>query len=101
MSELFDRLLEVRGFSRGFLRPKYEEAVDPFLLPDREKAAERIQQVINRGEKVLIYGDYDVDGVTASTVLYDALTMAGAKEVTPPMMIPEMHKKNITLVMLK
>lgn len=81
MSKLFDQLLEVRGFSRGFLRPKYEEAVDPFLLPDMRKATERVRQAVDRGEKVLIYGDYDVDGVTASTVLYDALMLAGVKDI--------------------
>lgn len=81
MSKLFDQLLEVRGFSRDFLRPKYEETADPFLLPDMEKAAERVREAVLRGEKVLIYGDYDVDGVTASAVLYDALTLAGIKEV--------------------
>lgn len=81
MSKIFDQLLEVRGFSRGFLRPKYEEAIDPFLLPDMKKAIERVRKAVDRGEKVLIYGDYDVDGVTASTVLYDTLILAGVKEV--------------------
>lgn len=81
MSKIFDQLLAVRGFSREFLRPKYEEAIDPFLLPDMAKAVERIRQAVERGEKVLIYGDYDVDGVTASTVLYDALTLAGVAGV--------------------
>ena len=81
MSKIFDQLLEKRGFSRGFLRPKYEESVDPFLLPDMKAAVERVREAVDRGEKVLIYGDYDVDGVTASTVLFDALMLAGVKEV--------------------
>lgn len=81
VSKIFDQLLEKRGFSREFLKPRYEDSVDPFLLPDMAQAVERVRVAINRGEKVLIYGDYDVDGVTASTVLYDALTLAGVKEV--------------------
>lgn len=81
MSKIFDQLLEVRGFSREFLKPRYEEAVDPFLLPDMRQAVERVKTAVSRGEKVLIYGDYDVDGVTASTVLHDALKLAGVKEV--------------------
>lgn len=81
MSKLFDRLLEVRGLDASFLRPKYEECLDPNLLPDMALAVKRVQKAVRQGEKVLIYGDYDVDGVTASTVLYDALRLAGVKEI--------------------
>lgn len=81
MSKIFDQLLGVRGLSSDFLRPKYEDSLDPNLLPDMTKAVERIKQAADRGEKVLIYGDYDVDGVTASTALYDALKLVGIKEV--------------------
>lgn len=81
MSKLFDRLLEVRGLDVSFLRPKYEECLDPNLLPDMALAVKRVQAAVQQGEKVLIYGDYDVDGVTASTVLYDALRLAGVKAI--------------------
>lgn len=81
MSKLFDRLLEVRGLDGRFLQPRYEDLLDPFLLPDLDKAAERLKVAKNGGEKVLIYGDYDVDGVTASALLYDVLKSLGIKEV--------------------
>lgn len=81
MSKVFDQLLRVRDYEPGFLQPKYEECCDAFLLPDMDAAVERIKKAVERGEKVLIYGDYDADGVTASAVLYDALTLAGLKAV--------------------
>ena len=81
MSELFDRLVKKRGFSEGFLRPKYEKLPSPWLLPDMRGAVGRIRRAIEEGEKVIIYGDYDADGVTATTVMKEALRLAGAKEV--------------------
>lgn len=81
MNKLFEQLLEVRGFAPSFLQPRYEETVDAQLLPDVAVAVQRILQAKDRGERVLIYGDYDVDGVTASTVMYDALRLAGVKQV--------------------
>lgn len=81
MSKLFDELLRVREFDAGFLSPAYEECVDPRLLPGMARAVERIREAASRGEKVLIYGDYDVDGVTASTIMYDTLRLAGISEV--------------------
>ena len=81
MSGLFEQLLKKRGFSYEFLNPKYEECFDPFLLPDMEKAVDRIKKVIENKEKILVYGDYDVDGVTATTIMFDALKMAGVPEI--------------------
>lgn len=52
-----------------FLNPKRSDFYDPFLMPDMEKAIERIIKARNNKEKVLIYGDYDVDGITSTTVL--------------------------------
>lgn len=52
-----------------FLNPKRNNFYDPFLMPDMEKAVERIIKAIENKEKVLIYGDYDVDGITSTTVL--------------------------------
>lgn len=77
MSGLFEELLRVRGVDAGFLCPEYEDSVDPFLLPDMDKAVERVKKAAQSKEKVLIYGDYDVDGVTASAALYDTLKLAG------------------------
>ncbi len=81
MSRLFDELVRVRDLDASFLAPKYEECLDPFLLPDMQRAVERISQAKQRAERVLIYGDYDVDGVTASTVLRETLRLVGLKTV--------------------
>lgn len=80
-SRVFEQLVAARGLSREYLQPKYEECLDAGLLPDVKKAAERIRQAAKGGEKCLIYGDYDVDGVTASTALFDVLKLAGITEV--------------------
>ena len=90
MSKLFEELVRKRGFSQNFLRPKYEDLADPFLLPDMRKAVERIRRAIDGEEKVIIYGDYDADGVTASTVMTDALTLAGVTEIET--MLPDRFK---------
>ena len=52
-----------------FLEPTRDNFYDPFLLPDMEKAVERILKAIETREKVVIFGDYDVDGITSTTVL--------------------------------
>ena len=89
MSKLFEQLIKKRGLSPAFLQPKYEDLKDPFLLPDMKKAIARIKKAVKSGEKVLIYGDYDVDGVTASTVLADTLKFAGIKSENLEIMLPD------------
>ena len=69
------RMLVVRGIqtadeARAFVRPSLEMLHDPFLMKDMDKAGERLHQAITQGEKILIYGDYDVDGTTAVAVMY-------------------------------
>ena len=69
------RMLVVRGIqtadeARAFVRPSLEMLHDPFLMKDMDKAVERLHQAIIQGEKILIYGDYDVDGTTAVAVMY-------------------------------
>lgn len=54
---------------RVFLEPNRNDFHDPYLMPDMEVAVDRILDAINRNEKVMIYGDYDVDGITSTTVL--------------------------------
>lgn len=54
---------------KTFLNPTRFDFHDPFLMPDMGKAVDRIIQAINKNEKTIIYGDYDVDGITSSTVL--------------------------------
>ena len=60
-----------------FLNPKRSDFYDPFLMPDMEKAVNRIIEAKNNQEKVLIYGDYDVDGITSTTVLKNFLKEIG------------------------
>ncbi len=81
MTGLFKRLLKKRALDEKFLNPEYEELSSPFLLLDMELAVERIIAAAKKGEKVLIYGDYDVDGVTASAVMREALLAIGVKEI--------------------
>ena len=60
-----------------FLHPRRGDFHDPFLMPDMDKAVARIIQAIENKEKVAIYGDYDVDGITSSTVLHRFLEERG------------------------
>ena len=60
-----------------FLNPTRNDFHDPYLMPDMEKAVNRIIKAINSNEKVIIYGDYDVDGITSITVLKKFLASCG------------------------
>jgi single-stranded-DNA-specific exonuclease len=71
---ILEHLIRQRGLPsgadlEGFLRPRLRDLADPFLLPDMKLAVERILAAADRGEKVCIYGDYDVDGVTSITLM--------------------------------
>ncbi|MEZ5146618.1 MAG: single-stranded-DNA-specific exonuclease RecJ [Bacteroidales bacterium] len=71
-------LLAQRGVStfdeaRLFFRPSLEELHDPFLMNDMHNAVDRIEAAIKKGEKILVYGDYDVDGTTAVALVYTFL----------------------------
>ena len=66
---------------KDFLLPKYDELKSGDDLPDIDKALERILKAARDGEKVLIYGDYDADGVTASIAMHDTLKLVGVKEI--------------------
>jgi len=59
--------------AKTFFRPSLDQLHDPFLMKDMDKAVEIIEKVINAGEKILIYGDYDVDGTTAVSLVYSFL----------------------------
>ena len=81
MTKIFEQLLKQRGLDESFLYPNYDELFDPFLLKDMRQAVDRICLARDKDEKVLIYGDYDADGVTASTVLKTALLDFGVKKI--------------------
>ena len=62
-----------------FLEPTRDNFYDPFLLPDMEKAVNRIIKAIHNKENIVIFGDYDVDGITSTTVLKKFLEDRGMK----------------------
>jgi single-stranded-DNA-specific exonuclease len=66
---------EVTNFSEAktFFRPKLLQLHDPFLMKDMDKAIDRIETAITNHEKILVYGDYDVDGTTAVSLVYTFL----------------------------
>ena len=59
--------------ARSFFRPNLDDLHDPFLMTDMEKAVERVHQAVVSREKILVYGDYDVDGTTAVSLVYSFL----------------------------
>ncbi|HEX2532200.1 MAG TPA: single-stranded-DNA-specific exonuclease RecJ [Chitinophagaceae bacterium] len=59
--------------ARAFFRPQLSDLHDPFLMKDMDKAVERVLQAFSQGEKILVFGDYDVDGTTAVACLYQFL----------------------------
>lgn len=82
ISELLAQILINRNIIKDdeisiFLEPKRNNFHNPFLMPDMEKATERIIRAINSHEKTIIYGDYDVDGITSITVLKKFLNERG------------------------
>lgn len=84
ISELLTKILVNREITDDkeidtFLNPTRNDFYDPYLMPDMDKAVERIIKAINNQEKVMIYGDYDVDGITSITVLKKFLEERGLK----------------------
>lgn len=78
ISPILCRLLIERGITdkeqaQKFFNPQLNELLDPWLMEDMDKAVQRICQAIERKEKILVYGDYDVDGTTAVALVYNFL----------------------------
>ncbi|NLZ18805.1 MAG: single-stranded-DNA-specific exonuclease RecJ [Bacteroidales bacterium] len=67
---LVKRGVETFEQARSFFRPSLEALHDPFLMKDMDKAVERLHRAVTSGEKILVYGDYDVDGTTAVALVY-------------------------------
>ena len=59
--------------ARSFFRPNLDDLHDPFLMTDMDKAVERVHKAVTCGERILVYGDYDVDGTTAVSLVYSFL----------------------------
>jgi single-stranded-DNA-specific exonuclease len=89
MSGVIDQILKARGLAdpdkrAEFCEPDFKRRYerfkhDPFLLPDMAQAVERIKQAKAKNEQVYIYGDYDIDGLTATTILLDAFESFGIR----------------------
>src|SRR6185503_1636291 len=84
VSPILAALLMSRGYddersARAFLTPSYNQLHDPYLMLGMDKAVARLQLAIDSGERILIYGDYDVDGTTGTAVLLRALKLLGAE----------------------
>lgn len=70
---LVQRGIDTFDKSKNFFRPEIGMLYDPFLMKDMDKAVSRIQTAVNRKEKILVFGDYDVDGTTAVALMYQFL----------------------------
>lgn len=84
ISHLLAQVLINRGIidiasAKNFLQPQIAALGDPSLLPDIEKASIRINEAVRKKEKIVIYGDYDVDGLSATALMYRCLKLVGAQ----------------------
>lgn len=83
---VFKQILKKRGLDTDqkrekFLNPSYDAKHDPYLLPDMKKAVDRLVHARENQESIMIYGDYDIDGLTATTILLDAFSSFGFEKV--------------------
>jgi single-stranded-DNA-specific exonuclease len=75
---LINRGISNPDLARAFLRPSFAHVRSPFLMKDAHRAVDRILLALRRREKILIFGDYDADGVTATALLFEFLASLGA-----------------------
>lgn len=99
ISNIISQILINRGLAdlasaEQFLHPKLLNLTDPFLLPNVNKAIDRVVLAKNNNEKVVIYGDYDVDGVTGTVILLEALRHIG---INPTYYIPHRYSEGYSL----
>jgi len=85
--KLLSKVLLNRGINcfehaRSYFRPDLEQLYDPFLMKDMDVAVDRVIKALRKGEKILIYGDYDVDGVSGSSLLYLVLSNLVGPKIT-------------------
>lgn len=74
---LVQRNIKSQSEARAFLKPQLDQLHDPFLMKDMDKAVARLSTALESKEKILIYGDYDVDGTTAVSLVYSFLRKYG------------------------
>lgn len=75
---LYNRGIDDEESMESFLHPDLEKFHDPFLLPDMKSAVDTIKVAVESGKRIVIYGDYDADGVTSTSILYKCLKNIGA-----------------------
>ena len=71
---LVSRGIRTADEARGFFRPQLQELHDPFLMKDMDRAVERLNEAMGQRERIMVYGDYDVDGCTAVALVYRFIT---------------------------
>ena len=76
---LFQRGIKDESSLKKFLEPSLEDLHDPYLLHDMDKAVDRIRQAVEQGELILVYGDYDADGMTSASIVKESLEQLGAE----------------------
>jgi len=76
---LYNRGLQSQQQIHSFFSPDFDKLHDPFLFQDMERAVRRVWRAISKGEKIIVHGDYDADGVTSAAVIYKALKILGAE----------------------
>jgi single-stranded-DNA-specific exonuclease len=76
---LVNRGVEAIDDARRFLEPRIEDLHDPFQLLGLDRAVARLERAIGSGERILVHGDYDVDGITSTFLLYSVLTELGGR----------------------
>ena len=86
ISPVLANLLVQRGIDTvekadKFFKPSLADLHDPFLMKDMDKAVERVEQAVRNNEKIMVYGDYDVDGCTAVALVYKFLRQIGHKNL--------------------
>ena len=99
-TELLDLLLKNRGIApedrEKFLNPSYEHHLyDPYLLKDMEKVVVRIFESVEAKEKIVIYSDYDCDGIPAAVTMHDFFTKIGYENFS--VYIPDRHDEGYGL----
>jgi len=86
ISPVLANLLVQRGIdtlekAKKFFNPQLSDLHDPFLMKDMDKAVERVERAVRNREKIMVYGDYDVDGCTAVALVYKFLRQIGHKNL--------------------